>query len=137
MILSRATAMLVQDEGCKLKPYRCTQGFNTLGVGRNLDTVGIRISEAKFMLENDISDCVTDLVQIFPDLYAYPEDVQLVFLNMRFQLGPGGFRSFNKMIQAFRNRDYQEAIRQMKDSKWYSQTTNRADRLINIVESET
>lgn len=37
-------ALLTQlkvDEGVRLRPYTDTRGFQTIGIGRNLDTVGI------------------------------------------------------------------------------------------------
>ena len=39
------------------------------------------------------------------------------------------FQDFTKMKKAVDNRDWQEASNQMKDSKWYRQVTNRAERL--------
>jgi len=32
---------LIRDEALRLKPYRCTAGKLTIGVGRNLDDRGI------------------------------------------------------------------------------------------------
>jgi hypothetical protein len=38
---------------------------------------------------------------------------------------------FKKMKEAVDNGDWVEASEQMKDSRWYRQVTNRADRLVN------
>jgi lysozyme len=38
---AKLIAELVKDEGLRLKPYKCTAGKTTIGVGRNLDDVGI------------------------------------------------------------------------------------------------
>ena len=45
----------------RLTPYRDTVGKLTIGVGRNLDDVGITDAEARFLLENDIARTVADL----------------------------------------------------------------------------
>ena len=44
-------------------------------------------------------------------------------------LGRPRLSRFHKMKKAVDNRDWQEASNQMKDSKWYRQVTNRAERL--------
>ena len=126
--------MLIKDEGLRLKPYRCTAGKLTIGVGRNIEDKGISEKEAVFLLGNDISECVDDLNSLFNDFLQLPEDIQHVLINMRFQLGPKGFRGFRMMINAVKAADWPEMIRQMKDSSWYVQTPNRANRLISLVE---
>ncbi len=40
-LMNRIKAQLVRHEGLKLKPYRCTAGKLTIGIGRNLDNCGI------------------------------------------------------------------------------------------------
>lgn len=136
MIMAMAQALLTMQEGCKLFPYRCPAGKLTIGVGHNLDDNGITHKEALYILKNDIKECEADLAKLlFPhQFYSFPEDIQLVLISMRFQLGRKGFRSFKKMIWAFKSEDYSEAIAQMKDSKWYGQVPNRANELIAMVQ---
>lgn len=137
MNIAQAQSLITTNEGCKLKPYYCPAGKLTIGVGRNLDDRGITSQEALYLLENDIRDCVQDLLKIFPNqFYSFPENIQLVLIDMRFNLGPGGFRTFKKMIKAFKTLQYSAAIIEMKDSRWYGQVTNRADRLINMIRKE-
>jgi lysozyme len=57
---------LVQDEGLRLKTYRCTAGKLTIGVGRNLDDNGITREEAFYLLNNDIAAVHADLTRKFP-----------------------------------------------------------------------
>lgn len=139
MILSDIQMLLMQQEGCKLFPYKCTAGKMTIGIGRNLEDTGISEKEALYMLNEDIKKCHKDLlIYFFPHQFdVFPEPVQNAILSMRFQLGHGGFKSFKKMIFAFKDEDYPEAIRQMKDSKWYEQTQGRADELILMIEKAT
>ena len=49
---------LIKHEGLRLKPYKCTAGKMTIGVGRNLDDVGISEQEALDMLFNDVGKCL-------------------------------------------------------------------------------
>jgi lysozyme len=127
--------LLLRHEGLRFTPYQDTLGYWTIGVGRCISTKGITKEEALYLLNNDIEECKRDLVgNIFKgDFHTFPEPVQLVLVSMRFQLGPAGFRQFKKMITAFKAKDYDEAIVQMKDSSWYKQTTNRANDLIKMI----
>ena len=81
-------ALLIKHEGIKFKPYKDTVGKWTIGVGRNLDDKGISITEAMFLLQNDIDECERDLAsKIFiGKFYEFPEDIQHVLIDMRLQL---------------------------------------------------
>lgn len=126
---------LINHEGMRLKPYKCSAGKLTIGIGRNLDDRGITNEEAIYLFYNDIVRCENDLKGLFSNWNDYPENIQMVLMDMRFQLGGRGLRGFRLMIRAVYNRDWQEMIRQMKDSKWYKQTPNRAKDLIELVRS--
>ena len=52
---------------------------------------------------------------------------------MRFCLGPGGFRQFRKMDAALKNGDFEEAARQILDSRFAEQTGRRAIKLAGII----
>ena len=52
---------LIEEEGMKLKPYRCPAGKLTIGVGRNLEDKGLSNEEALFLLQNDIIEAVKEL----------------------------------------------------------------------------
>ena len=52
--VKRLKDMLIRHEGLKLKPYLCTAGKLTIGVGRNIQDRGITYQEAMMLLENDI-----------------------------------------------------------------------------------
>lgn len=122
-------------EGLRLKPYLCTAGKTSIGYGRNLSDKGISKNEAQFMFNNDLADCAADLEAIFPGHFQkLPMDIQMVLMDMRFNLGSGGFRRFKKMIRAVRGNDLPGMIREMKDSKWYRQVPGRAEDLIQMVE---
>ena len=136
MNLEQMKAMLLLHENIRLKPYLCTSGKTTIGIGRNITDKGITAAEAFMLCENDILECEHDLdLLIFPGIfYAFPETIQHVLIDLRFNLGKTGFRQFKRMIKAFKENDYREAIKEMKDSKWYSQVKNRADHLITLIE---
>ena len=45
----RLRAQLVLHEGSRLKPYRDTVGKLTIGIGRNLDDVGLSEDEVDYL----------------------------------------------------------------------------------------
>ena len=124
---------LIKHEGLQLKPYHCPAGKLTIGVGRNLEDKGISKKEAMILLENDINQCLKDLKTIFQTFDQLPEPVQQVLVDMRFNLGFKGFRSFTKMIMAVKDRNFNLAAQEMKDSHWYSQVGQRAETLVTMM----
>ncbi len=45
------TKQLIIDEGMRKKPYQCSAGFWTIGVGRNLEDRGLTGDELKQLLD--------------------------------------------------------------------------------------
>ena len=112
---------LIRHEGERLKPYRCTAGKLTIGVGRNIEDNGIRQSESRFMLMNDIAECENDLLRIFPHWEGFSNSRKLALTDLRFNLGPNRFRTFRRMIAAINNNDWPTASREALDSAWARQ----------------
>lgn len=112
-------------EGLKLIPYTCTGGKLTIGVGRNLTDRGISVSEAEFMLENDILQCKKDLEKQ-PFYSGQPESVKCALINMCFNLGLPKLLKFKKMLMYLQERNYTKAAVEALDSEWAKQVGNRA-----------
>ncbi len=85
---------------------------------------------------NDVQVAIEDCQSIFNSFDKLPEEIQHVLINMSFQLGKPRLSKFKKMIAAVEAEDYQEMANQMEDSRWYKQTTNRAQRLIDRVAAQ-
>ena len=122
---------LIRDEGLRLKPYRCSVGKLTIGVGRNLDDVGISKDEAMAMLRNDIFKAQRAAWQIVGDHIwgGLTKTRKGVLINMCFNLGATRLRKFVKMLIAVRLGNYEKAADEMLDSKWARQVGSRAKRL--------
>jgi lysozyme len=119
---------LVLHEGLRLKPYRCTAGRLTIGVGRNLEDKGLTGAEALVLLEHDVAECERDL-ETFPWYPALDHVRQRVLIDMRFNMGPDRFRGFRQMLIALERGDFAEAAWQMLASKWAADVGDRATRL--------
>ncbi len=120
---------LRRDEGLRLKPYRDTVGKMTLGVGRNLDDVGITAEEADYLLENDIGRAMADLDRNLPWWRGLSEARQRALVNMAFNLGLPRLLGFKGMLAALQAGDYAAAAREAIDSKWAKQIGARAQRI--------
>ena len=127
---------LIIDEGLELKPYKDTVGKLTIGIGRNLDDNGISEDEAHFLCHNDISRCEQELISNFIFYGLMDTNKQEVLINMCFNIGITKLLRFKNMIACLEIADYVGAAREMKDSNWYHQVGERAERLIKIMKEE-
>lgn len=160
MIMHSIKDQLILHEGLRLKPYKCPAGYWTIGVGRNLETVGLSkeeqlkifgaynsngsdmidillergISEkdAMYLLDNDIKSCIEDI-----EKFTFFEELspvrQKVLIDMRFNLGFTGLRGFKKMLAALERGDYVRAASEMIDSAWFRQVGDRGKRLYEMM----
>jgi lysozyme len=115
-------------EGYSSQPYTCTEGFLTIGYGRNLQSNGITQYEADMMLKNDLYKIDSYLGKRLP-LDELPQNVYEVLLEMGYQLGIKGLLGFEKTIDHIENAEYLEASEEMLRSKWAFQTPTRAKKL--------
>lgn len=125
---------LMRDEGVRLHPYKDSVGKLTIGVGRNLDDVGLSPEEVNFLLDHDIDRAVS-LARSFcipRDFDALTDTRQRVLVNMAFNLG-GKLWGFKNFREALRVHDYVRAAREMLDSKWAVQVGVRASRLADMM----
>jgi lysozyme len=124
---------LIKDEGLKLKPYKCTAGKLTIGIGRNIEDVGISKEEALALLDNDIKRVTEQLFHEDPWMITRPEPVQRAVCNMTFQMGLAGVMKFKSMLACIQAGDYQGARRHALDSAWAKQTPERAERVTDML----
>lgn len=113
--------LLIEHEGVRLKPYTDTVGKLTIGVGRNLDDVGISHQEAMLMLDNDISAAENDLLHQFPWYADLDTERQAAMINLRFNMGLKGLMTFKRFLAAMSLGLYHEAAGELLDSKWAKQ----------------
>ena len=133
-LMNRIKAQLVRHEGLRLKPYRCTAGKLTIGIGRNLDDRGISQKEAYAMLERDIQDCEQWLIDEIPEVYNKVDEVrQSVLLNMCFNLGIKGLLEFKNTLSFIGAGDWERAANNMLASKWAKQVGMRAIELSEMM----
>lgn len=126
--------LLIDDEGLKLKPYRDSVHQKlTIGVGRNLDDVGISREEAMFLFRND-RDRAKDAVRNRLPWTEFHDPVRrAVLISMAFQMGINSLLDFKLTLKAVEARRYEDAAEHMLDSRWAKQTPARARRLAEMM----
>ena len=141
IFIDRLREELKTDEGCKYEIYLDHLGLPTYGIGHLVTEkdpeygmeVGTLVDEIRVneVFEQDIQVTINDCKKVYDDWNTMNEEVKLICCNMMFNLGYPRYCKFKKMIQAIKDGDWLEAGNQMKDSRWFKQVTNRADRLIS------
>ena len=125
--MNKLQRLLIKHEALRLKPYEdvLTEDI-TIGVGRNLDSLGITEEEALYLLNNDIERCDKELLYNFkwyPDLCRVRQDAMI---NLCFNLGITRLKTFKKALAAMKEGDYNLAADEFLDSKWADQVGYRA-----------
>ena len=127
------------DEGVKYEIYLDHLGLPTVGIGHLIKEtdpefgleVGTKIDDERVneLFEEDINTTIQECTYLYDDFYVLPEEAQMIICNMMFNLGRPRLSRFLKMKKHIDNRDFKSARLEMKNSKWYRQVTNRAERL--------
>ena len=139
MDIERLKEEIKDDEGYKNEIYLDHLSLKTLGVGHLIKEtdpeydleVGTHIDDERVneLFEEDINVTIDECRKLYYDFDKLPEEAQHIIANMMFNMGRPRLSRFHKMKRAVENREWKEASNEMKDSKWYRQVTNRAERL--------
>lgn len=136
MDFTRMEEELIRDEGLRLRPYTCSAGHLTIGVGHMItgrENVGetISLEMAGFLLTRDIATALSAVINVLgrSSFESFSEARQRALVNLMFNLGPDRFAGFKKMIAAVRAGDWSEAAAHCLDSKYAQQVGDRAKRV--------
>jgi len=144
-LMSIAFAVLLQEEGLKLKPYLCSEGYVTIGVGTklhcakgmNCEEFPLEITEevAFALATHDIGKSIKSLENSkYGAIYQKQDDNRkAILVSMVYQMGITGVLRFKKMWGALDKDNYPLAAEEMLDSLWSTQTPNRAMRHSEVV----
>tara|TARA_R100000541_G_scaffold15022_3_gene24414 strand:+ start:241 stop:684 length:444 start_codon:yes stop_codon:yes gene_type:complete len=129
------------DEGLVEEIYLDHLGLPTFGIGHLIletdeeygQEVGTPVSKERInqCFESDLQNVLSDCEILYPDFYELPEEAQQIIANMMFNMGRTRLSKFKGMKAGVDSRDWGKAAEEMIDSRWYSQVTNRAERLVN------
>lgn len=135
------------DEGVVYEVYKDHLGYPTFGVGHLVlesdpeygSDVGSVVSEerVKECFERDLDIAIEECNQLYEDgrFGNLPDEVQQILVNMMFNMGRTRLSKFKKMHAAILEGNWVEAAKEGRDSRWYNQVTNRAERLMTRLEN--
>ena len=127
---------LIRDEGLRLRPYTCSAGHLTIGVGHKItgreslgDTISLEV--AGMLLTRDIATALAAATRIFgrERFEGFAEARQRAVVNMIFNLGEDRFQGFKRMIAAIQAGSWADAAAHCLDSKYAQQVGERAKRV--------
>lgn len=128
---------LERDEGLRLRPYRDTRGILTIGIGRNLDQVGITREEAYILLAHDLESVEAGLDRYIPWWRKLDPVRQRVLANMTFNMGISKLLEFSKTLRLVNDGQFADAADEMLHSSWAVQVGPRAFRLADMMRRGT
>ena len=140
MDIDRLREDLIIDEGTKNEIYLDHLGLPTFGIGHLVTEwdeeyefpVGTPISTERVnqCFQVDVHGTINECKILFEDFDELPEEVQLIIGNLMFNMGRPRLSKFVLFRKAVKDRDWIECGNQLKNSRYYTQVTARADRLI-------
>ena len=127
MNLTKLEDQLILHEGMRLDMYEDTVGIWTIGIGRNLEHVGLRTeAEARYLLRSDILSIRAELERSIPWIADLNDTRQRCMMDMAFNMGVSGLMKFEKTMQNIADGRYEAASQEMLRSKWADQVGQRA-----------
>jgi lysozyme len=137
------------DEGKILHAYLCTELHATVGIGhkildtdpeKELEIYGVNWEEVPddqcitedrcyILFQEDVQIAIGGCMNIYNNWNELPQEMQHVLVNMAFQMGQRGLSNFKNMKAAIEEQDFAKTAVEMMDSRWASQTPERAERL--------
>ena len=135
------------DEGVVYEIYNDHLGFRTFGVGHLITEddeefgkpVGTPVDEERVRecFERDLDIAIGECYTLYGEgnFRNFPDEAQQILVNMMFNMGRPRLSGFKKFNAAVAKHDWSTAAIEGRDSLWYNQVTNRAERLMSRMEN--
>ena len=127
--------MLRRHEGVRNFVYMCSEGYETIGVGRNIADSGLGLSddEVDYLLDNDIKRVKDELTDEYYWFGGLNDARQEAMIDISFNLGQTRLRGFKKALDAMASEDFDIAADEFMDSRWSEQVGNRAIEVTEVI----
>lgn len=147
--------MLEADEGVRYSLYKDSLGYWTIGIGHlvtkkpgKADAIAVLDKELKRktngtltkdevrkLFNQDVEKAVAGIKKsaVLGPVYESLDPIrQTALVNMVFQMGQAGVEGFKNSMAYIKAKNWTKAESNLKLSKWYKQTPNRAKRVISV-----
>lgn len=146
MNIKRLRDQLIEDEGVIYEIYNDHLGYPTFGIGHLIvegepefgQPVGTPITEERVwdVFNDDVAVYRAECDILYgSDFGTWPCEVQEILVNMMFNMGRTRLSKFKNMNKHLHDQNWKEAAVEGRDSRWYKQVTNRAERLMTRLEN--
>lgn len=130
-----------KEESNVLKPYRCSEGFLTVGRGYNMDASPLPAHMAAYLKEHGqiteemslelfrgkVKESRAAAMGILGPVWTAMNEVrQAAVIAMVYQIGAKGFSAFHDTIKEIKAKRWGEAAYHALQSLWENQTEQRA-----------
>jgi GH24 family phage-related lysozyme (muramidase) len=144
------------NEGRRLRVYKDTRDIPTIGVGFNLQrkdarqqitdlghdfdrimagTESLTERSADALRDFAVDEAVETARRVVPSFDDLNEDRQIALADMAGNMGGNTLSKFKKMLAAIEANDWKTAAEEAKNSKWYHQVGDRAERNIRLMQT--
>ncbi len=131
---------LEDHEGRRNKPYLCSAGKQTIGIGHNIDAKGLprdiedylrktgEITDEMIdrLLVLDIEDAQRDAVRLWPNIQTFSDSRQVALVDFVFNVGYKVAQTFRNTNLAINQRRWKDAAAGILNSKYAKQVGRRA-----------
>ena len=142
----RVFEQLKIDEGVVYEIYLDHLDYPTFGVGHLVlesdpehgKPVGTPVPNERVAsaFESDLDTAISECKVLYEESWeGFPEEVQEILVNMLFNTGRPRLSKFVKMNAALHEGDWATAAVEGRDSLWFRQVGNRAERLMSRLEA--
>ena len=133
-------SLLNFEEGYSEKPYYCSAGYPTIGIGKRIGPKGAPLSNYQFTaskqlaavwLSEELQQKVADMsthANITAAMVACNDARKSILISMAYQIGADGLAKFTNTLKAVADQRWNDAANGMLNSAWAKQTPNRAKR---------
>ena len=143
MDMQAMEAEIKYDEGVRYAPYLDSRGFQTIGVGHNMDagplpswwTFPLTDDQVNTLLTADLQSALNDLDDFIPWWAALDDVRQRAMLNLCFNLGWSKFREFAQFQSFVKAGAYAAAGQDLGNTPWFKEVGERGPRIVAMIET--
>ena len=134
---SELLQQIKEHEGLRLKLYKCPAGKLTIGYGHNIEDNGLSKSACEFVLYDDIDEAQKNVCSIFGYEFfeSLPVCKRVALVDMMFNLGMAKFLTFKRFIFAVETQNWENASREVVNSRAYEQNKRRYKKIAEQIAS--
>lgn len=134
-------AMIKKHEGVRVRPYKDSLGFWTVGVGHLIGNGKTLPPEwnREFTMQEIDALFVQDyeqhkkMAEKVPGYTLANEKGRAALIDLTFNLGGNWFKKFKNTVAALAAGDFQKAADELTGSLWYKQVKGRAQTIVSLI----